>query len=117
MDIRSYLSSSTIPDSEQPSTSVAPNNSHCDSNSEEKSNIRVRDPVIVHLIVSIQRKIEVYCTKVLAPGGSIEKVEKISLGLNMILIVMVHSVNYPRRMEKRLLKEQVEYGQQGHSPT
>ena len=77
----------------------------------------VRNPVSVHMIVNIQRNNQSIILQVLAAVGNTRKGEKkTSLGLSMMLIVKVHSVNCARHTE-RPLNEQVVYGQQGHSPT
>ena len=78
----------------------------------------VRNPVSVHMIVNIQRNNQSIILQVLAAVGSTRKGgKKTSLGLSMMLIVKVHSVNCAKHMEEqRPLNEQVVYGQQGHSP-
>jgi len=113
MDIKSYFSSSS-----KPSASVAPNN--IDSSSEEETDIPPsKKPCIStpdrHSEHS--KKQSRYHTSSSSSSRKYQKRwEKTSLGLSMMLIVKVHSVNCARHLECPL-NEQVVYGQQSQSPT
>ena len=77
--------------------------------------LSIRNPVLLHM--NIQRNNQSIVLQVLAAAGSTRKSgKKTSLGLSMMLIVKVHSVNCARHTEQHPLNEQVVYGQQGHSP-